>query len=112
VLFKKYLTYTEIGQIMVCTMPFSFKVLYSPFVEFYHLPALGKRRSWIVPAQLILCGLLYYLRANLELMLETKQVGTLSYLLLFLVFVITVQDIAVDCWAIEMLHPSNASLAS
>lgn len=61
ILFKKYLTYTEIGQIMVCTMPFSFKVLYSPFVEFYHLKALGKRRSWIIPAQLILCIILYYL---------------------------------------------------
>ena len=90
ILFKKYLTYTEIGQIMVCTMPFSFKVVYSPFVEFYHIKALGKRRTWILPAQFILCAILYYLRANLEHMLETKQVSEVSYLLLFLVFVITV----------------------
>ena len=112
ILFKKYLTYTEIGQIMVCTMPFSFKVLYSPFVEFYHIPAFGKRRSWIIPTQLVLCAMLYYMQAHLEVMLETKQVTSLSYMLLFLIFVITVQDIAVDCWAIEMLHPKNSSYAS
>ena len=55
---------------MVCTMPFSFKILYSPFVEFYHIPAIGKRRSWIIPTQLILCGLLAYLREHMEDMLE------------------------------------------
>ena len=38
-------------------------------------------------------------------MLEQKEVGFLSHTLLFMVFIITVQDIAVDCWAIEMLHP-------
>ena len=37
ILFKKYLSYNEIGVIMMCTMPFSFKVLWSPFVEFYHI---------------------------------------------------------------------------
>ena len=37
ILFKKYLSYNEIGVIMMCTMPFSFKVLWSPFVEFYNI---------------------------------------------------------------------------
>ena len=50
IIFKKYLTYSEIGEIMICTMPFSFKVLWSPFVEFYHIKWIGKRKSWIVPA--------------------------------------------------------------
>jgi hypothetical protein len=29
-----------------------------------------------------------------------------------LIFVTTCQDIAVDAWAIEMLHPSNATYGS
>ena len=66
VLFKKYLTYTEIGEIMVCTLPFSYKVFWSPFVEFYHFPWLGKRKSWIVPTQMIMTVLLLFLRSNLE----------------------------------------------
>jgi PAT family acetyl-CoA transporter-like MFS transporter 1 len=33
-------------------------------------------------------------------------------LLTFLVFIITCQDIAVDSWAVEMLHPCNATYGS
>ena len=50
ILFKQYLSYAEIGVIMMCTMPFSFKLLWSLIVEFTHIKALGKRKSWVVPA--------------------------------------------------------------
>jgi hypothetical protein len=112
VIFKKYLTYSEIGVIMMCTMPFSLKVLWSPFVEFYYSEKFGKRRSWIVPMQLILCGLLFLLKDNLENWLVDRQVSLVSYLLTGVIFVITCQDIAVDSWAIEMLHPANATYGS
>ena len=49
ILFKKYLSYSQIGEIMLCTMPFSFKILWSPFVEFYHIESIGKRKTWIIP---------------------------------------------------------------
>jgi MFS transporter, PAT family, solute carrier family 33 (acetyl-CoA transportor), member 1 len=49
-LFKKYLTYQEIGLVTMCTMPFSFKVFWAPIVEIYHFPGYGKRKSWVVPA--------------------------------------------------------------
>ena len=112
IIFKKYLTYSEIGEIMICTMPFSFKVLWSPFVEFYHISWIGKRKSWIIPTQLIMCMLLYYLRANIEQLLIDKEIPLVSMLLTFLVFIITCQDIAVDSWAVEMLHPCNATYGS
>jgi PAT family acetyl-CoA transporter-like MFS transporter 1 len=47
-LFKKYLTYQELGIIALCTMPYSFKVLWSPIVELYYMPAIGKRKTWVV----------------------------------------------------------------
>ena len=105
ILFKKYLTYNEIGVIMMCTLPFSFKVLWSPFVEFYHFESVGKRRSWIIPTQLLMCLILFFLRNNLEQFLMDKEVHLVSTLLTTLVFIITCQDIAVDSWAVEMLLP-------
>ena len=72
VLFKKYLSYSELGVIMMCTAPFSFKVFWSPLVEFYYFESFGKRKSWIVPSQLILVVLLYYFRENLESLLIAK----------------------------------------
>ena len=112
IIFKKYLTYTQIGEIMMCTLPFSFKVFWSPFVEFYHFKSVGKRRSWIIPTQLIMCAILFYLRANIEALLIAQEVQIVSILLIVLVFIITCQDIAVDSWAVEMLHPCNASYGS
>lgn len=74
---------------MLCTMPFSFKVLWSPFVEFYHIEWIGKRKTWIIPTQLIMCVILFYLRSNIEPLLIDQEVDTVSILLTFLVFVIT-----------------------
>ncbi|TNV84327.1 hypothetical protein FGO68_gene12155 [Halteria grandinella] len=112
ILFKKYLTYAEIGVIMMCTLPFSLKVLWSPFVDVYYFPSFGKRKSWIVPTQLLMSLILYYLSSNIEPMLEHKEVYTLTVIFNFFIFVITCQDIAVDSWAVEILHAENASYAS
>jgi PAT family acetyl-CoA transporter-like MFS transporter 1 len=38
ILFKKYMTYQEIGVIMLCTLPFSVKILWAPIVDLYHFP--------------------------------------------------------------------------
>lgn len=56
--------------------------------------------------------ILYYLSGNIEFMLENKEVYTLTVIFNFFIFVITCQDIAVDSWAVEILHADNASYAS
>ena len=35
-LFKKYLTYKELGYVMLSTMPYSYKVFWAPVVELYY----------------------------------------------------------------------------
>lgn len=50
-----------------------------------------------------------YLAGRIEDMIVTKQLTLLTALLIFNTFVITCQDIAVDSWAVEILHPENAS---
>jgi len=89
VLFKKDLSYAEVGVIMMCTMPYSFKVLWSPIVELYYIPSIGKRKTWVVSTQLAGCFILYYLSGNIESMLKQKQVYTLLGFLMFNTFIIT-----------------------
>lgn len=111
-LFKQYLTYSELGVIMMATMPYSFKVFWAPIVELYYFQALGKRKSWVVPMQFIMCAILFYLQGTIIDLLMTKQVNLLGAILITNTFVITCQDIAVDSWAVEILHPCNASYVS
>jgi MFS transporter, PAT family, solute carrier family 33 (acetyl-CoA transportor), member 1 len=108
IIFKKYLTYSELSVIMMSTAPFSFKVLWSPVIEFYHFKRFGKRKSWIVPTQLLMAAMVLYFKENLEQLLIEKQVYLVATILTSIVFVITCQDIAVDAWAVEMLHPENS----
>ena len=97
---------------MMSTMPYSFKVFWAPMIELYYFPSIGKRKSWVVPTQLVGCGILYYLSGSIINYLMNKEVYFLTGLLIVNTFVITCQDIAVDSWAVEILHPSNASYAS
>ena len=99
------MSYQEIGVLAMATMPYSFKVFWSPIVELYYFPSMGKRKSWVVPTQLFGSCILLYLSQSIEDLLITKQVYFLTSLLIANTFVITCQDIAVDSWAIEILHP-------
>eukprot|EP00347_Sterkiella_histriomuscorum_P017778 403348030 len=125
ILFKKYLSYSDIGLIMMCTMPFSLKVLWSPFVDVYYSKRIGKRKSWIIPTQLIvryssqmsqtlskLSMFLFYMSGTLETMLMNKEIFMVTVLFTIMIFIITCQDIAVDSWAVEILHENNSSYAS
>lgn len=89
IIFKKYLTYSQIGEILLCTMPFSFKVLWAPFVEFYHFKSIGKRKSWIIPTQLIMCVILFYLQTNLESLLIAQEVSFVALTLTLFIFITT-----------------------
>ena len=97
---------------MMATMPYSFKVFWAPFVELYYFPLIGKRKSWIVPMQLIGSILLFYLSTTIDDLLIQKQVYFLTSLLILNTFIITCQDIAVDSWAVEILNPQNSTYAS
>ena len=112
ILFKKFMSYQEVGVIMMCTLPFSLKVLWSPLVDLYYFPKFGRRKSWIVPSQLAMSGLLLYLQGTIEHLIEEKHVYVLTALFTLFIFVVTCQDIAVDSWAVEILHADNASFAS
>ena len=38
---------------MMCSLPFSLKVLWSPFVDLYYFKSFGRRKSWIIPTQVL-----------------------------------------------------------
>ena len=53
VILKKHFTYTEIGIISFCSVSYNIKFLFSPLVDTKYFKNIGKRRSWIIPVQLI-----------------------------------------------------------
>ncbi|HZZ86128.1 MAG TPA: MFS transporter [Anaeromyxobacteraceae bacterium] len=111
-----------IGLLSVVSLPWSLKFLWSPLVDRYALPWLGRRRSWVVVAQLALAGMFgalaaYALRlgglraAGAEL--ATPHVAaTIGLLALGVTFLSATQDIAYDAYCVEVLHPEEQGPAS
>ena len=117
-LLKNHMSYGEIGIFSLASYPYSLKLLWSPIVDAVWSPRLGRRKSWILPIQ-VLSGLgMLYLGSRVEAMMAATgkpggpTVWNFTGWWFFLVLMCATQDIAVDGWALTLLHPANLSYAS
>jgi PAT family acetyl-CoA transporter-like MFS transporter 1 len=100
----------------LCSWPFSLKLLWAPIVDACFVPALGRRKTWLIPCQ-FLAGLLMVGGANyVEQQLglthgathsTTIHVKGVTLFFFGLYFLLATQDIAVDGWALTMLSKKN-----
>ncbi|CAG9324206.1 unnamed protein product [Blepharisma stoltei] len=112
-LLKKHLSYSDIGIFSISAFPFSLKFLWSPLVDAYFIPQIGRRKTWIIPLQILSGFMMIFLSFRIdELVRNADNVWTITLLFTFLVFLYATQDIAVDGWALEILRPEHKSLAS
>lgn len=117
-LLKKHMSYSQIGVFTLASYPYSLKLLWSPIVDAVWSPKVGRRKSWILPIQL-LSGLgMIWLGSEVDGMMETmgkpegSTVWNFTRWWFFLVLMCATQDIAVDGWALTLLTPGNISYAS
>lgn len=69
-LLRSKLSYSQIGIFTLCTYPYSLKLLWSPIVDSIFSVKLGRRKSWIVPIQLIVGGMMWWLGGNVSVLME------------------------------------------
>jgi MFS family permease len=98
----------SIGLLGALSLPWMLKALWSPLVDRYYSPALGRRKSWIIPAQALLatCCLLAAVLAG------ANTLTPLLILILLMNLFAATQDIAVDGWAIDQLEPEELGPAN
>ena len=110
------------GLFATAAWPYSLKMIWAPLVDAVWWPRLGRRRSWVVPVQILLGILLLVSGPAVDAALrhgQAEDAGLSSSLLfsmtaLFFVFyaLVATQDIAVDGWALTMLPPDKVEFAS
>lgn len=117
-LLKPKMSYSALGVFSLASYPYSLKLLWSPVVDAVWSPKVGRRKSWIVPIQLLSGIGMLWLGSHAEEMMDTagKDGGSgiwgFTGWWFFLVFMCATQDIAVDGWALTLLTPGNISYAS
>lgn len=117
-LLKGHMSYGEIGVFSLASYPYSLKLLWSPIVDAVWSPRVGRRKSWILPIQLLSGVAMLWLGSVVEGMMKTTgqpggpSVWSFTGWWFFLVLMCATQDIAVDGWALTLLTPGNISYAS
>ncbi|KAG6381373.1 acetyl-coenzyme A transporter 1-domain-containing protein [Boletus reticuloceps] len=111
---REHLSYSQLGVFALSNYPYSLKLLWSPIIDSTFFPSVGRRKSWIIPMQLIIGSLMLYISANVDRLFEhpADNVYELTFVFTSLVFFSATQDIAVDGWALTLLSQENLSFAS
>ncbi|HXH10683.1 MAG TPA: MFS transporter [Alphaproteobacteria bacterium] len=97
-----------IGLITLAQAPWTFKILWSPLMDRYAAPWLGRRRGWAAITQIMLCAFGLGL-AGVGAHPDTPWV--IVALALAIAFASASQDIAVDAYAVDVLRPEEQGVA-
>jgi PAT family beta-lactamase induction signal transducer AmpG len=89
--------------------PYVFKWIGGPIIDSFTIPRFGKRRPWIVFAQLMMAATLAGLLAIDD---PVAQIGLLSSLILAHTIFNALQNVAVDALAIDLLPPAERGKAN
>ncbi|KJP86588.1 hypothetical protein AK88_03784 [Plasmodium fragile] len=109
-------SYSQLSILSLVSIPFSLKLLWAPLVDSVYHKKIGRRKSWIIPLQLICSFSMICCGRHVSAWLgERGNIANLYLLTSFffgLFFLMATQDIAVDGWALTMLSEENKGLAS
>src|SRR5215470_8197728 len=97
-----------VGMITLAQAPWAFKVLWSPLMDRYPPPWLGRKRGWAAVAQVVLFALTLALAGVGDRPESPWVVAALS---LAIAFASASQDIAIDAYAVEVLRPEEQGSA-
>jgi len=53
-LLREHLSYSQLAIFSLASYPYSLKLFWSPIVDSKFLPSIGRRKSWIIPMQLVI----------------------------------------------------------
>lgn len=112
----KGISMTEQAKFSIVSWPFSLKLLWAPLVDSLYSGKVGRRKTWIVPAQMSIGFLLLFAGSHIDGWLgeggAVPDVDTLTQLFLVFYFLAATQDIAVDGLALTILSPRNKELGA
>ncbi len=97
-----------IGAFALIQFPYTWKFLWSPFLDRYTLPLLGRRRGWMLLTQASLLVVI----ASLGGFSPQNDLGTIVLLATLLAFLSATQDIVLDAYRRELLLDNELGLGN
>lgn len=88
----------DVGIFTLCTIPWAFKFVWSPILDYYFIEKFGKRKTYIVPF-FFLMGILFMVAANIE-----HTLLNLFYVYFAIMVCLSTSDTAIDGWSVTLLE--------
>jgi len=98
----------EIGFFTLVQLPYVWKFLWSPVMDRYTLPFLGRRRGWMLVSQLAIMMSI----AAMGFLDPTLSIWTVAYLAAAMAFFSASQDIVLDAYRRELLRDVELGLGN
>jgi PAT family beta-lactamase induction signal transducer AmpG len=98
----------EIGFFTLVGMPYTWKFLWSPIMDRYTLPFLGRRRGWMLVSQVALMLSI----AAMGWFQPALQIWTIAYLAAAVAFFSASQDIVLDAYRRELLPDAELGIGN
>jgi len=98
----------SIGLFALIQFPFNWKFLWAPLLDRYALPVVGRRRGWMLAAQLVLFAIL----PLFGLLDPDRDLWSIAMLALVVAFFSATQDIVLDAFRREILVDAELGLGT
>jgi PAT family beta-lactamase induction signal transducer AmpG len=99
---------TTIGFFSLASLPYSLKFLWSPLIDRFSFPFVGRRKGWVLATQLALaCAI-----ASMTFARPRDGLELLAINALLIAFLSATQDIAVDAYTVDVCEKSEVGAAS
>ncbi|HEX4509083.1 MAG TPA: MFS transporter, partial [Burkholderiaceae bacterium] len=98
----------HIGFLSLLGLPYTFKFLWAPLMDRVDIAGLGRRRGWIVLAQVLLAGGLFILSD----VSPTAALPLFSALGVGVAFLSASQDVVIDAWRTDVLPARERGMGS
>jgi hypothetical protein len=80
-LLREHLSYSQLATFALSSYPYSLKLLWSPIVDSVFIKSIGRRKSWIIPMQLIVGTLMLYISINVQKLLDDACIFSFALVL-------------------------------
>ena len=115
---ERGVSYSAIGMFALSSWPFSLKLFWAPIVDSVYSEGVGRRKTWLLPTQIIIGVLLVLISFKFETWIAGDgsvggagggpnggvNIVALTGSFFALYFLCATQDIAVDGWALTILR--------
>ncbi len=101
-------TNTQIGILTYVAIPYLLKFLWAPLLDRYPLPVLGRRRGWILAAQLAMAACI----ALFAVQNPAESLVPVAVCAVAIVFFSATQDIVIDAYRTDVSKPHERGLAA